>query len=141
MKVNVKLLNSESKLPVKCSDGAAGMDVHSREECEIGPGERKTIGTGIQMAIPSGFFGYLAGRSGHASQKGITVGGGIIDSDYRGEICVILFNLSDSIFKVRIGMKIAQLIVVPTASVEIHQTDALEQTGRGSNGFGSTGNY
>jgi len=97
------------------------------------------VSTGLQIAPPAGHYARIAPRSGLASKLFIDVGAGVVDGDYRGEVKVLLFNFSDTEFEVKKGDRIAQLICEKYAHVEIVETDSLEETERGSGGFGSTG--
>ena len=130
-------------LPQYKTDGSAGMDLHAsvKEDVVIAPGERRLIPTGIRIAIPEGYEGQVRPRSGLAINYGIGLlnSPGTIDSDYRGEIQVILINLVDSPFVVKRGDRIAQLIIAPVVKVEWEIVYQLPQTERGSGGFGHTG--
>jgi len=132
-------------LPGYQTEGAAGCDLHAAVPAdapvEIAPGARAAIPTGLAMAIPAGYEGQVRPRSGLAARHGVTVLNtpGTIDSDYRGELTVILVNLGQSPFAVERGMRIAQLIVAPVAQAAFEDVADLDATGRGSGGFGSTG--
>lgn len=119
--------------------GDAGLDLRSAESFVLVKNESKTVKCGIRIAIPEGYAGLVWDRSGLASKKNIHVLAGVIDSGYIGEVCVVLKNLGNDDFKVEKNDKIAQLLVQPVAKVEIIETDNLEKTIRGENGFGSTG--
>jgi dUTP pyrophosphatase len=140
MVLKVKKLKEDVKLPVYSTDGSAGLDLFSAEEVEIPAGQWKLIGTGISIELPDGFEAQVRPRSGLAL-KGITVLNtpGTIDPDYRGEVKVILFNVSDQNFKVEKGMKIAQLVISKFERVKVEVVDKLSDTKRGEGGFGSTG--
>lgn len=141
MKVKIKRLNSEVMLPKYANSGDAGMDFYSAEECTLKPGERKTVKTGVSMAIPEGFVGLFWDRSGLASKKGIKIMAGVIDSGYRGEIGIVLKNLGDETFVIERNMRIAQMLIQPILSPELEEVDSLEGTERGDGGFGSTGEF
>ncbi|MDA0653805.1 MAG: dUTP diphosphatase [Proteobacteria bacterium] len=130
-------------LPVYQSAGAAGMDLLAAVDGEvvIEPGERAIIHTGISVAIPGGYEGQVRPRSGLAAKWGVTVlnAPGTIDSDYRGEIKVVLANLGVEAFVVSRGARIAQLVVAPVARAAWDECDALPKSFRGDDGFGSTG--
>ena len=128
-------------LPVYATSGAAGMDVVSAEDVTIVPGARHAVATGLAMAIPEGFEIQVRPRSGLALKHGITVPNtpGTIDSDYRGEVKVILANLGQASFPVHRGERIAQLVPAPVLRASLDECDALDETARGSGGFGSTG--
>jgi len=131
------------KLPKYETAGAAGLDLRSNldEEVVLKPLERKLFPTGLFMEIPVGFEAQVRPRSGLALKKGLTVLNtpGTIDSDYRGEVGVILVNLSNEEVKVEPGERVAQLIVASFEQVAWEETDALQETERGTGGFGSTG--
>lgn len=130
-------------LPSRATPKSAGVDLFAAvsEAIDVKPGERALIPTGIAIALPSGFEAQVRPRSGLAARNGITVlnSPGTIDADYRGEIVVILINLGGSVFGVERGMRIAQLVVAPVASVEWETTERLSMTTRAAGGFGSTG--
>jgi len=141
MKVKIKRLNSEVKLPNYANPGDAGMDFFSAENVIINSGERKTVKTGISMAIPVGFVGLFWDKSGLASKKGIKTMAGVIDSGFRGEIGIVLKNLGDDEFVIEKNMKIAQMLIQPIYSPELEEVESLEETERGQGGFGSTGQF
>ena len=122
---------------------AAGMDVCAACEAEIrlAPGEVKLIPCGFTMAVPVGYEAQVRPRSGLALNHGIVVPNspGTIDADYRGEVCVILGNMSDREFVVRRGMRIAQMVIAPVTRAELAEADALDDTARAQGGFGHTG--
>ena len=128
-----------SKQPLLGTPGAAGYDMFSCHPVVISPGTRELIDTGVSVAIPDGFYGQLAPRSSLAL-KGVDVKAGVIDSDYRGSIKVLLHNYSSDDYTVQPGDKIAQLLILPVAHPElIQETLELTSTKRGDKGFGSTG--
>jgi len=116
----------------------AGLDLRSAESVEIPAGDRKLIGTGVYLKIPDGCVGLLWSRSGLSYKKGIQVGAGCVDSTYRGEVKVLLFNLSKETQTVEIGDKIAQLLTFPVNLYSYVKVEELDVTERGANGFGST---
>lgn len=128
-------------LPDYATDGAAGMDVCAAEDVTLAPGARHAVATGLSVAIPPGYEIQVRPRSGLAFKHGIAVPNapGTIDSDYRGEIKVILINLGDSAFEVRRGDRIAQLVLAPVVRASWLKVDELDETARGEGGFGSTG--
>ncbi len=142
MKIPVKILDPEIPLPVYEHPGEdAGMDLRSRISCILNPGEFKKIPTGIAMAIPQGYVGYVNPRSGLAAKHGITVlnADGVIDSGFRGEINVILINHGKELFKIVKGHRIAQLIIHKVIEAEWEQVENLPPSGRKEKGFGQTG--
>jgi dUTP pyrophosphatase len=133
-------LEDNATLPKKGSDAAAGLDLYTPGEINILPYEQQLVNTGVRFAIPNGFYGKIFDRSSIASQ-GVTVLAGVIDSDYRGNVVVLLRNLSDTPKTFEKGTRIAQLIICPhlvTELVQVSQED-LGKTKRGRRGFGSTG--
>lgn len=130
-------------LPAYETPGAAGMDLRAALEAplKLAPGARALVPTGLCMAIPPGFEGQVRPRSGLALRHGITClnSPGTVDSDYRGEIRVILANLGDAAFEITRGERIAQFVIAPVARAVWQPTEELDPTTRGSGGFGSTG--
>ena len=143
-KVNCKIINkSNNPLPTYQSEGAAAVDLTAflKEDIILKPLERALIPTGIQIALPKGYEAQVRPRSGLALKKGISVlnSPGTIDSDYRGDIGVILINLSNEDFIIHNGDRIAQLIVTSYSQISWVEQEKLDVTGRGKGGFGSTG--
>lgn len=130
-------------LPAYATDGAAGMDVVSAETVTISPGARHAVATGLAMAIPHGYEIQVRPRSGLALKHGITVPNtpGTIDSDYRGELKVILINLGDEPFAIQRGDRVAQLVLAPVVQAAWDEVAELDATERGEGGFGSTGGH
>ncbi|MFC0590295.1 dUTP diphosphatase [Novosphingobium aquiterrae] len=129
------------ELPAYATEGAAGMDVLAAEDVTLAPGGRHAVATGFAVAIPQGFEIQVRPRSGLALKHGITVPNtpGTIDSDYRGELKVILINHGTEDFAVRRGDRIAQLVLAPVTRATWLKVDELDETARGEGGFGSTG--
>jgi dUTP pyrophosphatase len=139
--VGVRRLRSEAVLPSQAYEGDAGLDLAACEGATLGPGERAVVGTGIAVEIPDGYAGFVQPRSGLAARHGIGVvnSPGLIDSGYRGEIRVVLLNTdARETFVVEQGMRIAQLVIVPVASVRLVEADELATSARGTRGFGSS---
>jgi dUTP pyrophosphatase len=126
-------------LPIYGSEHAVGLDVVSAEDVTLAPGGRHPVRTGLAMAIPHGYEVQVRSRSGTAVRNGITCLTGTIDSDYRGELMVVLVNLGVEPFAIRRGDRIAQLIPAPVLRAQFLETDNLDETARGEGGFGSTG--
>lgn len=128
-------------LPAYATDGAAGMDVVAAEAATIPPGARAPIATGFAIAIPAGFEVQVRPRSGLALKHGITCLNtpGTIDSDYRGEVKIVLINLGEEPFVIARGDRIAQLVPAPVQRAILDEVDTLDKTDRGTGGFGSTG--
>lgn len=145
MKIYVKRLRKSRpvSMPQYMTEGASGMDLFACLEGEVtlGPGERKLIPTGIAVAIPEGFEGQVRPRSGLAVQKGIGIvnGPGTIDSDYRGEIGVLLINFGNEPFTIRDGERIAQIVISRVFRTTLEEVDDLPPTRRQAGGFGHTG--
>ena len=129
------------RLPVYATHGAAGMDVVAAEELVLEPGQRHAVATGFSIAIPEGFEVQVRPRSGLALKHGITCLNtpGTIDSDYRGEVKVILANLGSEPFEIKRGERIAQLVPAPVLKAAFFEVASLGETARGAGGFGSTG--
>ena len=139
MTIKVKRLHPDAILPKYIRPQDAAMDLYSCESITIPPHQRVMVPTGLAMAIPSGFVGLIWDRSGMAANHGIKSMGGVIDSDYRGEIKVILHNLTDTPFSVEKGMRIAQMLIQEVHQKEIVEVTELDETVRGKEGFGSSG--
>ncbi|MWV27043.1 dUTP diphosphatase [Aurantiacibacter rhizosphaerae] len=130
-------------LPAYATQGAAGMDVVAAENITLRPGSRHAVATGFAVAIPEGYEIQVRPRSGLALKHGITVPNtpGTIDSDYRGEVKVIMINLSDDNFPIQRGDRIAQLVLAPVTIASWDEVEELDETARGAGGFGSTGGH
>lgn len=143
IEIPVKRLDHAGDLPMPTYEtiGSAGMDIRAAEALTIGPGKRELVGTGFAFAIPTGYEVQVRPRSGLALKKGVSVLNtpGTIDSDYRGEIKVILANLGEETFEVVRGDRIAQIVVAPVQRGNLVEVDNLDETDRGAGGFGSTG--
>ncbi len=142
-KILIKRLSKEVTLPKYETSGSSGMDVSAyvQASIEIDPGNIAIIPTGIALSVPEGFEVQIRPRSGLAAKEKITVLNtpGTIDSDYRGEIKVILINLSHKKFKVEKGLRIAQMVICPIIKAQLKEVENLDYTKRGKGGFGSTG--
>ena len=135
-------LRDDAVLPSRAHSGDAGFDLSACEEITIGVGERAAVGTGIAVEIPDGHAGLVVPRSGLALRHGISMvnAPGVIDAGYRGEVRLLLLNTDNaSAFTVEPGMRVAQLLVVPLADIELIETDEATATDRGVGGFGSSG--
>lgn len=143
MEINIKKLSETAILPERGSAFAAGYDLFADipEAVEIAPHTTKMISTGLAMEIPVGYFGGIFARSGLSSKEGLRPANcvGVVDSDYRGPVCVALHNDGDIVRVVQPGQKIAQMVVVPFLAVEFNEVTELNETVRGEGGFGSTG--
>jgi dUTP pyrophosphatase len=134
-----KRLDSKATLPTRGSEFSAGLDIYCIDEVNIGPKERYLAKTGLAVAIPEGYYGRLAPRSGLAMKQGLDVLSGVIDTDYRGEIGCLLYNTSAETIHLPAQSKICQLIIEKIELPTAVWADGLTDTSRGSGGFGSTG--
>ena len=137
----IQRLRDDAVVPTRAYAGDAGLDLAACERVELGPGERSLVGTGLAVAIPAGYAGYVQPRSGLAAKHGITIVNtpGLVDSGYRGELKVILLNTdAKEPFVVEPGMRIAQLVVLPIPEVVPVEMDELPPSERGERGFGSS---
>ncbi|EKE25509.1 MAG: hypothetical protein ACD_5C00134G0004 [uncultured bacterium] len=139
MKIQIKKLNPDAKMPQFALKGDVGMDLYSIEDCEIKPGERISCGTGIAIKIPEGYAGLIWDKSGPSHKFGIKTLGGVFDSNFTGEYIIGLINLGKEIFKIEKGQKIAQVLIQKIETPEIEEVEEMEDTNRGSGAFGSTG--
>jgi len=138
----IQRLRTDAVLPERAYHGDAGLDLSACERVELGPGERAVVGTGLAVAIPQGYAGFVQPRSGLADRHGISIvnSPGLIDSGYRGELKVIVLNTdTDYPFIVEPGMRIAQLVVLEVPELELTVVDELPTTERGVRGHGSSG--
>jgi dUTP pyrophosphatase len=140
MEIKAKRIHKDAKLPSYGHVGDAGLDLFSVMECVLKGGEARAISTGIQVAIPDGYVGLIWDKSG-ISLKNIHRLAGVVDSGYRGEIKVVMTNLSTEAFSIEKGMKIAQMLIQPIVKVKVVDSEVLDDTTRGENGFGSTGKF
>lgn len=134
-----KQLDDRAVLPTRGSAFSAGLDIYSIEDFVIGPRERAIARTGLAVAIPPGFYGRVAPRSGLAANHGLDVLAGVIDADYRGELCCVLYNTSDSAMTLAAGTKVCQLLIEKIITPKAAWVNDLDETARGAGGFGSTG--
>jgi dUTP pyrophosphatase len=137
----IQRLHADAVVPQRAYTGDAGLDLASCERVELNPGERALVGTGLAVAIPEGYAGFVQPRSGLAARHGLTVvnSPGLVDSGYRGELRVVLLNTDRTEpFVVEPGMRIAQLVVLPIPEVELVEVAELPSSERGVRGFGSS---
>ncbi len=139
LNLKIQRLNKEINLPEYIRDGDAGLDLRSREDYTLKPGELYTVSTGIKVQIPYGYFGSVRDRSGLAANSGLHALAGVIDSNYRGELRVVVKNLGDKAFEIKRGDRIAQLLIQKVERVIVEEVESLEETVRGEAGFGSSG--
>lgn len=141
----VKLLKVRENaiVPRKATSGSAGLDLYAciDEDIILEPGESKMVPTGIAISLPENLAAFIFSRSGLAVKHGISLCNavGVVDSDYRGEICVALYNYGKNAYRVEVNERIAQMVVMPVCNFEFELTDRLDETERNEKGFGSTG--
>ncbi len=144
MKVEVKKLKENAKIPFYTTEGSAGSDLYAciEENVVVKPGETVFVPTGLAFAIPKGYAGLVYARSGLACKQGLAPANkvGVVDADYRGEVMVALYNHSKEERVIEPNDRIAQFIITPYLTAEYEEVTSLEETSRGSGGFGSTGN-
>lgn len=142
VRVPIKILSRDAQIPHMAYNGDAGVDLRSVERIVLKPQERAMVATGLAIALPEGYAGCILPRSGLAAKHGISIvnAPGLIDSNYRGELKVILLNTDpDNSFTIEIGDRIAQLIVMPVPTINFEQVEELTESQRGESGFGSSG--
>lgn len=139
--MKVRIIATDESLPRYALKGDAGADLRTTEQVDLAPGERTLAKTGVKIALPENVVALVHPRSGLALKQGVTVLNtpGTIDSNYRGEIGVILYNASDKNVSLQAGERIAQLVFQEVLTVEFEQVESLDDTDRGDGGFGSTG--
>jgi dUTP pyrophosphatase len=140
IEVAVRRLRPDAEIPGQAYEGDAGLDLAACEPAVLEPGERAVVPTGVAVEIPEGYAGFVQPRSGLAARHGIGIvnSPGLIDSGYRGEIRVVLLNTGREPVSVEAGMRIAQLVIAPVASVRLVEVDELAASERGTQGFGSS---
>ncbi len=138
MEILIKKNNEEATIPTQATEGDAGYDLYSLEEVTLAPMTRTVVKTGISIAIPVGFYGRVAPRSGLAVKKGLDVLAGVVDAGYRGDVGVVLINLSSENVTLKKQSKVAQLIIEKCHDVEWIETDDLSDSERGEGGYGSS---
>jgi deoxyuridine 5'-triphosphate nucleotidohydrolase len=137
--IKVKKLYEDVELPHYGRPGDAGLDLCSREDKLLTPGKQYLFKIGLSIALPEGTVGLIWDRSGMAAKHGIKTMAGVLDHTYRGELGVVLINLTENEYEVKRGDRIAQLLIQPIISVDVHTVEDLDETQRGLAGFGSTG--
>jgi dUTP pyrophosphatase len=137
--VGIQLLDDDAHVPTKANHTDAGFDLYSIEDINIQPKQRNTIKTGVSFEMPKGIAGLIWPRSGLSVKKGIDVLAGVVDSGYRGEVMVCLYNTSDEVVEIKRGDRIAQIIFQEVPTVSLQLRESLGSSQRGSNGFGSSG--
>jgi dUTP pyrophosphatase len=136
--LNILRLNSDAVLPTRAHADDAGMDLYSLEDVLLLPSQGRVARTGIAIALPTGYVALVADRSSLA-KKGVKTAGGVIDAGYRGEIHIVLWNISGDPIQLKQGERIAQLLILPVATPRVVEVSTLDETARGQKGFGSSG--
>ena len=139
MPLKISKIDPQAKLPEYAHPTDAGLDIFSNEEHTLSPNSRHTFSTGISFALPEGTVGLIWDKSGLAAKSGLKTMAGVVDENYRGELKIVLHNLSSQEFKVEKYSKIAQMLVQRIEHPDITEVDDLDETDRGAGGFGSTG--
>lgn len=139
MKIPAKKLYPDAELPKMMKDGDAAMDFYAYKDYEIKPGQRAIVETGVAIAIPSGYWGNVRDRGGLPAKHGIHTMGGVFDSNYRGEVQIIMINLGQETYKIEKGHRICQMIIERHELVEIEEVEELDDTNRGAGRFASSG--
>ena len=139
MKLKIKRLKPEGKIPTRAKSSDAGYDLYSVVDVLITPTARELVATGIAIEIPEGYYGRIAPRSGLAVKAGVDILAGVVDSGYRNEVKVVMINLGQGLVSVNKGDRIAQLIIEKCHDVEWEETEELSDSDRGEGGFGSSG--
>ena len=137
-KLPIRRLDAAAVLPTRAHEGDAGLDLYGLEDATIAPGAGTLLRTGVAVAVPAGHVGLVCDRSSLA-RRGLKTAGGVIDAGYRGELGVVVWNISPEPQHVKKGERVAQLLIIPIATPAPVETDELDSTTRGSGGFGSTG--
>lgn len=140
--IPIKRLNERASIPAYAYEGDAGMDMRATESVTLQPFERAMVPTGLAIALPEGYAGFVLPRSGLAAKHGISIvnAPGLVDSNYRGELKVVMVNTDPhTAFTIEEGDRIAQLVVMPVPTVAFVESEALSETARGEGGFGSSG--
>ena len=136
--LDIHRFSPEATLPTRAHPTDAGLDLYSLEDVLLTPGAGKVTRTGIGVALPDGYVGLVADRSSRA-KKGVKTAGGVIDSGYRGEIHIVLWNISTQEIGLKRGERIAQMLILPVATPSVREVASLDETPRGAKGFGSSG--
>lgn len=139
MKIKAKKLSPDAILPQMMKAGDAAMDFYSYKDYRLKPGEKIVIETGVAIAIPRGYWGNVRDRSGLAAKHSLHTMGGVFDSNYRGEVQIVMINLSQEIYNIKKGDRICQMIIEKHEDIEIEEVVELDQTNRGENRFASSG--
>jgi dUTP pyrophosphatase len=137
--IRVKKLSETATIPTRGSDSAAGWDLYASQECVVPARGKAIVPTDIAIAVPVGYYGRVAPRSGMAWKKHTDIGAGVIDADYRGPIGVVMFNHADEDLQIETGDRVAQLVIEQISMAPLTEVEELDDTERGEGGYGSTG--
>jgi len=137
-RIKIKRVHKDARLPTRAHEDDAGLDLYSIKTVDFRPGQGGMVPTGVAVAVPPGYVGLIADRSS-LGKKGLKTAGGVIDAGYRGEVGVVLWNVSKETFTLRKGDRVAQLLIIPIAVPAVEEVTDLDSTKRGAGGFGSTG--
>ncbi|MFA6466273.1 MAG: dUTP diphosphatase [Patescibacteria group bacterium] len=139
MIIKAKKLYIDAQLPQMMKEGDAAMDFYSYKDYELSPGEKVIVETGVAIAIPRGYWGNVRDRSGLAAKHSLHTMGGVFDSNYRGEVQIVLINLSQEIYNIKKGDRICQMIIERHEDLEVVEVEQLDETNRGEERFASSG--
>lgn len=139
MKIKIKKLNAQAILPQAMRPGDAAVDLYACADAELAPGQRANISTGIAVALPEAYWGSIRDRGGLAAQHGLHTLAGVLDANYRGEIIVVMINLSQEKYQIKTGDRIAQMIIQKHETVEWQEVEDLGESNRGQGRFSSSG--
>lgn len=139
MEIKIKKLNSQAILPQAMRPGDAAVDLYACAGLLLEPGQRAVVGIGIAVALPEGYWGSIRDRGGLAAQHGLHTLGGVLDSNYRGEVIVVMINLGQEKYKIKAGDRIAQMIIQKHEDITWNEVEELEETTRGEGRFSSSG--
>ena len=139
MKIKIQRIHPEAVMPAYAYPGDAGLDLFAVEKVVIPAGENRAVATGLKMAIPAGYAGFIWDKSGLSLHHQLKTMAGVIDSNYRGEVKVVIMNLGKNAYEIEKGSKIAQIIIAPVLEAELEEGEVDDMTERGSRGFGSSG--
>jgi dUTP pyrophosphatase len=136
--IQILRVNKDAVLPTRAHPDDAGLDLYNLEDFLLEPGQGKAVKTGIALAVPQGHVGLVADRSS-LGKRGLKTAGGVIDAGYRGEIHIVLWNISGEVFELKRGERLAQLLLIPISTPAVQEVTSLDETARGAKGFGSSG--
>ncbi len=136
--IQILRMNPHAILPTRAHPDDAGLDLYNLEDFQLEPGQGRAVKTGIALAVPQGYVGLVADRSS-LGKRGLKTAGGVIDAGYRGEVHIVLWNISGQTFELKRGERLAQLLIIPIGTPAVEEVSSLDDTARGEKGFGSSG--